>query len=69
MSATVSALAKAVELDLRLIVSDRDVLGATYSVPLLRDLIEQAEDVAKRLEVIKVGPVLDLASEVLVAAP
>ena len=66
---TVSALAKAVELDLQLMVGDRGVLSAPYYIPLLIDCVEQAKGVARRLEVIEVGPVLDLASEVLVTAP
>ena len=49
-------------------VGDRGVLGALYLVPLLLDCVDQAESVARRLEVIEVGPVLYLASEVPVAA-
>ena len=65
---TVSALAKAVELDLQLMVGNRGVLSAPYYIPLLLDCVEQANGVARRLEVIEVGPVLYLASEVPVAA-
>ena len=61
VAATVSALAKAIELDLHLMIGDRGVLGAPYSVPLLLDSIEQAKGVARRLEVIEFGPVSDLA--------
>ena len=67
--ATVSALAEAVELDLRLIVGDRGVLSTPYSVPLLLDIVDQAEGVSRRLDIIEVGSVSDLSSEVLVAAP
>ena len=69
VAATVLALAKALELDLRLMVGYRGVLGAPCSLTLLLDSIEKAEGVSKRLEVIKVGPFSDLALEVLVAAP
>ena len=69
MAAAVSALAKAVELDLYLMVRNRGVLVATYYIPLLLDRVEQAEGVDRRLEVTGVGLVSDLASEVLVASP
>ena len=48
----VSALAKAVGLDLHLIVGNRGVLDASYSILLLLDIIEQAKVIARRLEVI-----------------
>ena len=63
------ALAKEVSLDLRLMVGNRGVLSAPYSVPLLIDSVDQAEGVARRLEVIKFGSVSDLASEVFISAP
>ena len=69
VAAAVSALAKAVELDLYLMVRNRGVLVATYYIPLLLDRVEQAEGVDRRLEVTGVGLVSDLASEVLVASP
>ena len=69
MAATVLALAKTAELDLSLIKGNRGVLVDMYSVPLLLDGVDQDEGVARRLEVIEVGPVSDLASEVLIAAP
>ena len=58
-----------VELDLRLMIGNRGVLGALYFVALLINSIEQSKGDARRLEGIEVGPVLYLASEVLVAAP
>ena len=69
VSVTVLSLTETVEPDLRLMIYDRGVLGAFYSVALLLDRIEQAEDVAGRLNGIEVGPFSDLALEVLVAAP
>ena len=64
-----SFLSKSIELDLSLIVGNRCVLGAPYSIPLLINCVEQAEGVAIRLEVIEVGPVFYLASEILVLSP
>ena len=66
---TILALADIVELDLRLMIGGRVVIIGPYSIPLLLDQDDQAEGVPGRLEGIKVGPVSDLASEVLVAAP
>ena len=66
---TVSTLAKAVELDLQLMVGDRGVLSAPYYIPLLLDCVEQAKGVSGRLELIEVGLVFYLALDVLVAAP
>ena len=58
-----------IELDLSLMVDNRGILGDPYFVPLLLNHIEQDEGVSGRIEVIEVGPVLELASEVLIAAP
>ena len=69
MALTVSALAETVELELFLVVGYRGILRATNSVAFLLDRVDQDEDVAGRLEGIKVGPVSYLLSEVFVAAP
>ena len=69
VSATISALDETVELHFRLIIGDRGILGVLYYVALLLNHVEQAEDVTGRLEEIEIGPVLDLALEVLVASP
>ena len=69
VAATVLDPAKLVELDLCLIVGERGILGAPYSVPLLLDCVEQAKGVSGRLELIEVGLVFYLALDVLVAAP
>ena len=69
MAEKVLALTKEVELDLRLRVGDRVVLGAPYSAPLLINRVDQAKGVYRRLEVIKFGSVLYLALEFLVEAP
>ena len=66
---TVLTLAYAIELDLRLMIGERGILGAPYSAPLLLDIVEQDKGVNKRLEVINVDLVSDLASEFLVVAP
>ena len=66
---TVLDLAKAVELDLHLMVGNRGVLGAPYSTLLLLDYVEQAEGVARRLEVIEVSRFSYLVSEVIVSEP
>ena len=69
MAPTFLALDETVELDLCLMVGERDVLGATDSAALLLDGVEQAEGVSVRLEGIEVVPVSYLSSEVFVAAP
>ena len=69
VAATVLTLAETVELHLRLMIGDRGILGVSSSVSLLLNRVEQAEDVTGRLEEIEIGPVLDLALEVLVASP
>ena len=69
VAVTVSALAQTVELHMRLMIGDRVVLGALYSVSLLPNHVDQAKGVAGRLKGIKVRPVSDLALEVLVTAP
>ena len=50
MAATILDLADTVELDLRLMIGKRGVLGASNSATLLIDRVEKAEDVARILE-------------------
>ena len=69
MDATILSLTKAVELDLRLMLGNRCVLGTQYSVPLLIDRLDNSKGFSIRLKVIAVVPVLDIDLEVLVAAP
>ena len=68
VAATVLALADMVELGLHLMIGDRGVLSDLYSISLLFNRVEQAKGVAVRLEGFEVGPVSDLALEVLVPA-
>ena len=68
MYATVSALSETVELELWLAGGNRGILGASESIDLLLDHVDQAEGVAGRIEGIEVSLVLYLASEVLVTA-
>ena len=52
VAATVSALAKAAELDLCLMVGSRGIISAPYSAPPLINSVEQAKGVSSRLKVI-----------------
>ena len=69
VATAISALDKGVKLELCLMVGDMDVIYDPYSVPLLLDCFDTVKGVTGKLEVIEVGPVLDLDLEVLVAAP
>ena len=65
IATTVLTLAETVELYLRLMIGDGGVIDASYSIALLLNRVDQAEGVAGILEVIKVGLVSDLASDVI----
>ena len=69
VSATISALADTVELHLRLMIDDRGVLRASYSIAFLLFHVDQAKGFSIRLKGIKVGTVLEISSEVLVSEP
>ena len=69
MAATVLVLDETVEIYLHLLIGNRSKLGASRSVSLLPNRIDQAKGVTGRLEGIEVGPVSEFASEVLVAEP
>ena len=68
VTATVLALAETAELDLRMMIGYRGVLGVSNPVPLLIDRVEKDEGVAVIIEGFEIVPVSDLASEVLVVA-
>ena len=69
MATTVFALAETVELDLCLMVGNRSILGASESVALLLDRVDQSEGVPGRLKEIEVGLFLYLPLEVIIIEP